>query len=456
MPGFSDIGDFFAGNHAGNEMAYQKGMALGANTQNAMAQARERIRQNTAIERLQTDPKLAQAFGLGDMTDATVTAMAGGLNPVQIMDTRLKGQEAGFRDIAGSPDASIDAGARNRALAGVASGPVETFKAVGSKGYQDVFHPDQGVIPLGPEFNLGAGGGDAASIQLMRAFGFLDEHGRVLPGKEKQAFDVMRTTGKTVDEGGVPGVVDFNPFAQTPRGAAAPHTGVAPGLGDVMAPPMAAAPPPVAGTGAVAPISSAARVASNTADIEKAKVIGKGAGEAAVALPKARAVTAGQTAGADNVIGMIDKTLKKVGPWTAGPVGGVLGFVPGTDAYDFKREVERIQANVGFKELSQMRHESPTGGALGNVTERELTFLQSTMGNLAQAQSPQQLAEMLTDIRDSYDRFKQSLARDMAAAATTAGMGGTPPRPAATGAAAYADPAKEARYQAWKAAQGAK
>lgn len=455
MAGFEDIGALL-GVPAGNELSYQKGLALGANTQNAMQQARERVRKNTAMEQL---GGLADELGV---PAALLTAVQAGVNPRDITGASNDIQAHGFRETAASPDPNVDAGTRNRALYGVASGPVKPFEAVGSKGYQDILHPELGVMELPGAVG---GGGDAAAIQVLRAFGFLDDHGHVPADKARQAFDVMRTTGKTVDEGGVPGVTDFNPFVPHAPGGTMPAPAAAPaaGPGDLSAlvppPPAAVTPAPapapaVAGPGAVQPISSAARVAGNTAEIERQKVIGHGAGEAAVALPQKQATTANQIANADVIIGDIDKTLQNVSGWTTGPAGAVIGFLPGTPAYDFKKQIARIQANVGFKELAQMRHESPTGGALGQVSERELEFLQSTMGSLDTAQSPAQAAEMLGDIRDSYGRFKKALARDMAATQATAGASGAPGAPAAAGPGAYADQAKEARYQAWKAAHG--
>lgn len=446
MAGFEDLGALFAGNSAGNALSYAKGMSLGANTENAVAQARQRVRENTAIERLQNDPALAAQFGLGDATGAVITAAAAGLDPTKFADYRKTSQEIGLRGIASDPNVTPERA--NIALRGVANAPVERYYSVGT-GHADKFN-DTGVVATPRAPGAGAGG-DAAAIQILRAFGMLDEGGHVPEAQRQKAFDVMRTTGKTVDEGGVPGVIDFNPFAP-PRAAAAPPapaTSATPDLGSELAPTFT---PPVAGPSAVTPVSPVGRVAANTAAIAKAKEEGKAAGEAAAGLPKAQATSTSQLANADNVMGMIDKALKGVSGSTTGPLGAALGHVPGTNAYDFKKQIQRIQANVGFKELAQMRHESPTGGALGNVTERELSLLQSTMGNLDQAQSPEQFAQMLTDIRDSYARFKDSLARDLAAQKTTAGV--NPPAAAAPGA--YADPAKEARYQAWKAAQGAR
>lgn len=44
---------------------------------------------------------------------------------------------------------------------------------------------------------------------------------------------------------------------------------------------------------------------------------------------------------------------------------------------------ETLKAKIGFNELNKMREASPTGGALGQVTERELSFLQAVRGKLS-------------------------------------------------------------------------
>ena len=54
-----------------------------------------------------------------------------------------------------------------------------------------------------------------------------------------------------------------------------------------------------------------------------------------------------------------------------------------------------------------MRENSPTGGALGQVTERELAFLQSVEGSLDQAQSEDQLRQILQRLRDGQAYFRE-------------------------------------------------
>jgi hypothetical protein len=49
-----------------------------------------------------------------------------------------------------------------------------------------------------------------------------------------------------------------------------------------------------------------------------------------------------------------------------------------------------------------MRQASPTGGALGSVTERELDLLQNSMGSLEQSQSKAQFLHNLRRVKNIY------------------------------------------------------
>jgi hypothetical protein len=88
---------------------------------------------------------------------------------------------------------------------------------------------------------------------------------------------------------------------------------------------------------------------------------------------------------------------------TAGLPGAVFSAVPGTAAFDIRALLDTVRANVGFQQLNQMRQESPTGGALGNVTVREIEFLQAALGNLSQAQSPAQFRQNLLNLRAAFE-----------------------------------------------------
>lgn len=100
----------------------------------------------------------------------------------------------------------------------------------------------------------------------------------------------------------------------------------------------------------------------------------------------------------DRVFSLLDQASLPVTGFGA----STLGRVPGTGAADAARLLDGIRANVGFERLNQMRQESPTGGALGAVTERELALLQSVMGSLDQTQSPQQFRDNLARVRNTF------------------------------------------------------
>jgi hypothetical protein len=65
--------------------------------------------------------------------------------------------------------------------------------------------------------------------------------------------------------------------------------------------------------------------------------------------------------------------------------------------------LDSVKANIGFERLNAMRAASPTGGALGSVTERELALLTSAAGNLEQSQTPAQFKRNLERLRSDFE-----------------------------------------------------
>lgn len=80
---------------------------------------------------------------------------------------------------------------------------------------------------------------------------------------------------------------------------------------------------------------------------------------------------------------------------STGFLGNIARGIPGTNASDLSALITTIEANVGFDTLQAMRNASPTGGALGAISERELALLTSTLGSLSQTQSSAQLTQNL-------------------------------------------------------------
>lgn len=100
----------------------------------------------------------------------------------------------------------------------------------------------------------------------------------------------------------------------------------------------------------------------------------------------------------DRAIEVMDKAILP----TTGLAGDLLSGVGGTASRDLKGLVDTIKANVGFDKLQQMREASPTGGALGQVSELENRLLQSVLGNLEQSQSEGQVRFNLNRLYNTY------------------------------------------------------
>ena len=85
-----------------------------------------------------------------------------------------------------------------------------------------------------------------------------------------------------------------------------------------------------------------------------------------------------------------------------GLTGAVARAIPGSPAMDAKALQDTIAASISFDRLQAMRNASPTGGALGSVTENELNLLQSTLGSISLSQSDEQLIENLNRLEKIY------------------------------------------------------
>lgn len=110
-----------------------------------------------------------------------------------------------------------------------------------------------------------------------------------------------------------------------------------------------------------------------------------------------------------NVITLIDEIKDDAsdngGFGETGLSGSMLGGISGTAAYDLRGNVKTIDANSAFSALQEMRDNSPTGGALGQVTEKELDLLKSSIANLDPNQSQEQFLANLDRAKGVYERM---------------------------------------------------
>tara|TARA_Y100001973_G_C5201572_1_gene338131 strand:- start:2177 stop:3490 length:1314 start_codon:yes stop_codon:yes gene_type:complete len=114
----------------------------------------------------------------------------------------------------------------------------------------------------------------------------------------------------------------------------------------------------------------------------------------------------------NSVIGRLDseKTEKPFIP--SASVGGLLTWLPGSKFKDLAAQLDTIKANIGFDQLAQLKESSPTGGALGQVSNFELSSLQAVRNSLDQTQSSAQLERNSRLIRDGYGEFLLSIYND--------------------------------------------
>ncbi len=82
----------------------------------------------------------------------------------------------------------------------------------------------------------------------------------------------------------------------------------------------------------------------------------------------------------------------------------------GSASSNAQAQLETLKAQVAFQTLQDMRNASKTGGALGQVTERELAMLQNALVPLEQAQSYDQFEAALRDVIKFTEESKARVA----------------------------------------------
>ena len=85
----------------------------------------------------------------------------------------------------------------------------------------------------------------------------------------------------------------------------------------------------------------------------------------------------------------------------------ITKYAPGTASRSLDNRIETLKANLSFDRLQQMRDESKTGGALGQVSNIELRLLGSTVASLDPTQPD--FTKQLKKVEESYSRFKNAL-----------------------------------------------
>lgn len=83
--------------------------------------------------------------------------------------------------------------------------------------------------------------------------------------------------------------------------------------------------------------------------------------------------------------------------------------IPGGNAADAEAKLLTLKAQVGFNTLQEMRNNSQTGGALGQVSNIEINLLQNALDSIGQSQSPEQMKASLQSIKTYAEEAKTRL-----------------------------------------------
>jgi len=123
----------------------------------------------------------------------------------------------------------------------------------------------------------------------------------------------------------------------------------------------------------------------------------------------------GSLVGSFDALDRLEQQAKKVlaHPGLAGTTGirGKIPDVPGTDAANARAELKALTSQVGFAVLQNMRNNSKTGGALGNVSDAEGKRLEAALGALDSSQSEKSLRDNLQKIVDYSGLSKDNLTK---------------------------------------------
>ena len=108
--------------------------------------------------------------------------------------------------------------------------------------------------------------------------------------------------------------------------------------------------------------------------------------------------------------------------WVAGKKGSALevlgratgGFaLAGTQQQTLIGKLDTVKANIGFGRLQEMRENSPTGGALGNVSNFEVNRLEAVLNKLDATADKTVLRENLLEVEEQFKKTARAVANDL-------------------------------------------
>jgi hypothetical protein len=149
------------------------------------------------------------------------------------------------------------------------------------------------------------------------------------------------------------------------------------------------------------PMSEAQFAAQRAEETAGAKTTGSGEAQRKLDLPSAWASRSSQTQNFTRLSDAITELDNRDNLWRAVGKGKYLTIaaIPGNEGKDITAAITNIKSQVGFMVLQDMRNNSKTGGALGQVSELENILLQENLAALDTNQSPEAFRKSLKTIQ---------------------------------------------------------
>lgn len=85
-----------------------------------------------------------------------------------------------------------------------------------------------------------------------------------------------------------------------------------------------------------------------------------------------------------------------------GPAGIVGRKIPGTNAHAIDQTMESLRSRISLSALQEMRNNSQTGAAMGNVSDKDMALLENSITNLNLARSPEEVERSLQILEKTY------------------------------------------------------
>ena len=124
--------------------------------------------------------------------------------------------------------------------------------------------------------------------------------------------------------------------------------------------------------------------------------------------------------GVNDLLGEITDAFSNTNYWTTGVGGAITSHVPGTTGFELKNTFSSILSDVGFDRLQKMRDESPTGGALGQVSNFEIDLLKASLTGISQLEDPEAVRKALLKVRGYYKNVQWLNNKNLAVSAAVA------------------------------------